>query len=189
MTDDLKKYYNFVKDDVVYIHGEFDEGISKHVIPEFKALINNRLKMKNCGRIVIDICSNGGYIYILSELLALIEIAKEGGIIIETRAMSTAHSCGSILLAAGTVGHRIGSPMTQVLVHHVNIYTQSATDKQLDREYVKAKHLNEMMKGLLKRYTKIPTKTLTEMLDDDSYYVYGEDLIKFGIIDKLAYEV
>lgn len=188
MNDELEKYYNFVKDNVVYIHGSFDEGISKQVIPAFKKLITDKMALVE-KIIVIDICSNGGYVYILSELLALIEYAKEQGITIETRAMSTAHSCGSILLASGTKGHRFASPMTRVLVHHVQTYTQASTDTQLTREYENAKYIAVLMKDLMKKYTNIPAKELDAMLSDDSYYVYGEDLIKFGIVDEFAYKV
>ena len=188
MTDKLEKYYNFIEDDVVYIHGSFDEGISKHVIPAFKKLISEKLPLTQ-KIIIIDICSNGGYVYILSELLALIEYAKEQGIIIETRAMSTAHSCGAVLLASGTRGHRYASPMTRVLVHHVQTYTQASTDSQLTREYDNAKHIAVLMKDLMKKYTDIPAKELTAMLSDDSYYVYGDDLIKYGIVDEFTYKV
>lgn len=188
MSEILTKYYNFVKDGVVYIHGNFDDGISKHVIPEFKELIEDRIHKRN-SKITIDICSNGGYVSILSELLALVEIAKANDIIIETRAMSMAHSCGSYLLISGTPGHRYASPLTRILVHHARTGSHATTDIQLDREYATAKHINTLLKQLLNKYTKIPAKTLTAMLSDDSFYVYGEDLIDFGIVDEFTYEL
>jgi len=188
MSDHLNKYYNFVKDGIVYIHGEFDDGVSKHVIPDFKELIKSQMQLK-AGHIVIDIASIGGYVYILAELLALVEIAKDTGIIVETRAMSTAHSCGSILLASGTPGHRCASPWTKVLVHHASTYSRASTDIQLNREYDSAKHINELLKQFLQKYTKIPAKTLIQMLSDDSFYVYGEDLINFGIVDEFTYDL
>jgi len=187
-NDRLEKYYNFVQDSVVYIHDKFDWGISKHVIPDFKNLINYHKTLKK-GKIIIDICSYGGYVDILSELLSLVEIAKAKGIIVETRAMSMAHSCGSILLASGTPGHRYASPLTRVLVHHASTYSSASTDIQLQREYDTAKRINVLLKQLLQKYTTIPVKSLTAMLSDDSYYVYGEDLLKFGIVDEFTYEL
>lgn len=181
-------YCNFVKDHIIYIHGDFDCGISKHVIPLFKQEITRQKQFKD-QKIVIDISSTGGHISMLAELVALIEMAKSDGIIIETRAMSHAHSCGSILLASGTVGHRFVSPMTRVLVHHTRHWYDTSTDTQIEREYEHAKHVSQIMKKLLQRYTKIPAKILTAMLADDSYYVFGDDLIKFGIADKFAYEL
>jgi len=190
MADEFKldTYYNFVKDNVVYIHDEFDWGISKHVLHDFKKLIDEKSPLTE-GRITIDVCSNGGYVAMLSELLALVELAKEKDIIIETRAMSMAHSCGSILLASGTKGHRSASPLTKVLVHHPTSYNISATGEQLEREYARTKFLNATFKQLLERYTTIPKKKMDEMLEDDSYYVYGDDLIKFGIVDKFEYQL
>lgn len=188
MTEELENYYNFVRNDTVYIHDDIDSGISKHVIPAFKKLIEHESKL--CApKIVIDIASSGGYIYIMGELLALIEAAKEEDIIVETRAMSEAHSCASILLASGTPGHRYASPMTRVLVHHAQQGNNTSTGIQLDREYNNAKHVNKVMEGLLKKYTKIPAKTLTAMLSDDCFYVYGKDLVKFGIVDEFSYEL
>ena len=179
---------NFVKNGVVYIHGDFDYSISSDVIPDFKKLIESQKKLKN-GKIVIDINSPGGYISVLSDLLALVELAKKEDIIIETRSMAAAHSCGALLLMSGTKGHRYVSPLSYVLVHHATTYSRSSTDTQLQRDFDRHQHLNKIMRKIINNYADIPTKELNKMLDDDNYYVYDDKLIEFGIADKLAYEI
>lgn len=179
---------NFVADNVVYIHGEFDETITTEVIHQFRELIANQAMVKE-SIIIIDINSPGGLVSYLSELIALVEEAKALGITIQTRAMSEAHSCGAMLLMSGSPGMRLVSPFTQVLVHHATSGFIHSTDKQLERNVARAKHTNDMIEKLLKRYTKIPKKTMTEMLSDDSYYVTGKELIDLGIADLLLYDL
>ena len=42
---------NFVKDDTVFIHGIFDESISRHVVPQLYKLIDQESKKRwHCSR-------------------------------------------------------------------------------------------------------------------------------------------
>lgn len=179
---------NFVRDNIVYIHGDFDDTITTDVLHPLRKLIASVEKLKD-PKIIVDIASNGGYVYVLAELIAILEGAKKKGIIVETRAMSHAHSCGAVLLMSGTKGHRHVSPLTYVLVHHASGGSYHSTDKQLVREFERAEHLNAMLRKLIEKYSKVPKKELDEMLIDDSYYVFGEKLVKFGIADTISYEV
>ena len=130
------------------------------------------------GKIIFDICSPGGYIQVLSELLALIKQAKEAGIIVETRSMSVAASCGAMLLVAGTEGHRYGSSYLQVLVHHSTQWSVTSTDEQIERDVNRRKFQNTWLRKHLEDSTNIPKKELDAMLSDDGYYVYGDNLLK-----------
>lgn len=178
---------NFINDNTVYIHGAFDENVSK-LLHQIKRIIKRQSEYKHA-KIIFDISSNGGYVYVLFELLALIEEAKKLGVIVETRSMSTANSCGAILLMSGTVGHRYGSPLSYVLIHHpIGGFTHS-TEKQLERTVAQSQHLNKTMKKLIQKYSNIPAKELEEMLCDDSYYIYGDKLLKYGIIDHITFKI
>lgn len=186
MSKDDKKEYNFVKDEVIYIHGDFDHSILRNVIPDFKKLISQQEKLRN-GKIIIDIHSNGGYINVLADLLALVEQAKSKDIKVYTRSMAAAHSCGAVLLMSGTKGCRSVGPFSRVLVHHATQYTRSSTDLQLQREVEQATHLNKILRQAILSYTNLTQRKMDEMFNDDSYYVYGEDLVDFGIADTFEY--
>jgi ATP-dependent protease ClpP protease subunit len=129
-----KESLNFIENDIVFIYGKFDDTISTHVIPGFFDLVKNESKKKD-GKIVIDINSHGGYTRILYQLLAIIENAKSKGVIVETRALGVAMSCGSILAASGTKGNRFISENTTHLCHLGSSGFRVYTDTQLDRAF------------------------------------------------------
>lgn len=178
------KKLNFVSGNIVYIHGEFDKSVMTDVIDSFTKLIDEQSKLKD-GKIIVNICSNGGYLFTLAELLALVELAKDKGVIVETRAMSTALSCGAILLMSGSKGHRYASNWTQVVIHYGERWTRCTTQKQFSRQSEWIKYIDEVMLKTVRKYTIIPESEIQEMFHEDDYTVKTEDLLTFGIVDHI----
>ena len=178
---DKKESLNFIESDIVFIHGKFDDTVSTHVIPGFFDLVKNESKKKN-GKIVIDINSHGGYSRILYQLLAIIENAKEAGVVVETRALSVAMSCGSILAASGTKGHRFIGENTTHLCHLGSSGFRVHTDTQLDRLYKDSKTHFNRIRNLYTKYAKIPD--LENVIKDDTLFIYDEQCVEWGLADK-----
>ena len=176
-----KESLNFIENDIVFIYGKFDDTISTHVIPGFFDLVKNESKKKD-GKIVIDINSHGGYTRILYQLLAIIENAKSKGVIVETRALGVAMSCGSILAASGTKGNRFISENTTHLCHLGSSGFRVYTDTQLDRLYKNSKTHFNRIRNLYTKYAKIPD--LENVIKDDALFIYDEQCVEWGLADK-----
>ena len=80
---DDRKSSNFVRNGRVYILGDFDDTISRYVVPDFNDLISDSVGQKDA-TIPIYINSFGGEADKLQSLLSLIAMAKSVGIGIMT---------------------------------------------------------------------------------------------------------
>lgn len=172
---------NFVIENIIYIHDEFDDSISNNVISFFDKLILSE-SSKREGKIVIDINSIGGSAWQLKSLLMRVEKAKSLGIIVETRVSAIAYSCGSMLACSGTKGHRFISEHAEHLCHLGRGGFIAETDKQLDRQSQRIKKHFDFVRDLYKKYAAIPN--LNQVIKDDSFFVYGKQIIDYQLADK-----
>jgi ATP-dependent protease ClpP protease subunit len=184
---ELKKdtiYLNTYSNNTVYIHDNFDDSLSL-ILPNIDFIINEQ-KDKKAGKIIFDICSNGGYAYILKELLNRVEYAKSQDIIVETIVRSQAYSCGSMLAISGTKGHRYIGEYAEHLVHlgSAGMRVQDNTEFSRMKDYIQ-RHF-DFVKNVYKKYANI--ENLDTKIENDSWYIYGEDCIKQGMADKFLYE-
>ena len=179
---------NFVSEKTVYIHGEFNESIIE-LLPQIQAIIDAQTKLKE-GKIIFNINSNGGYNYILTSLINLIEKAKKEGVIVETVVQHMAYSCGSMLACSGTVGHRYISEYAEHLCHYARGSDYSATPTQIQRNADQFLRLQNNIKALYKKYCE-PTahkeyiEKFFENMKDDNFYIPAEECIKYGLADKI----
>lgn len=173
---------NFIQNDNIYIYGVFDDSISKYIVPDLLKLIEDKKRIKKSSiHFYIESC--GGYTYLLKILLAIIENAKNAGVIIKTFTFSMAYSCGSLLACAGTKGHRYISHDSENLLHLGGAGSCSIrTDKQLERYSTKAKSHFDFVREIYKKYAKV--KDLEKVIKDDNYYIRGQEIIDNGLADK-----
>ena len=174
---------NFVKDNKIFIYGDFDESIAINVLPELLNILNVQVSNKK-GLIKFYINSNGGETSYLYNLLAIIERAKVEGVTIETFVFGNAFSCGSLLASAGTKGSRYISDTARYFCHIGNGSGYTPTTKeQVDRigKYNKA-HFDTIYR-LYEKYANI--KELRKAMTDNMYFITGKDIIKNGLADKM----
>ena len=176
-----EKKCNFVDGNTIYIHAKFDEDIVFEVLPAFDKLIIAE-KAKKSGKITIDIDSNGGYTRYLKSLLLRVEKAKSEGIIVETIVSAYALSCGSMLAASGTNGHRFVSEFAEHCCHLGSAALNVKNDVELERESARIKEHFDFVRRLYKKYANIPN--LNNVIKDDSLYVFGQKIIDWGLADK-----
>ena len=187
---ELKKdtiYLNTYSNNTVYIHDNFNDSLSL-ILPNIDFIINEQKNKKEGGKIIFDICSNGGYAYILKELLNRVEYAKSQGIIVETIVRSQAYSCGSMLAISGTKGHRYIGEYAEHLVHLGSAGMRVQDNVELERMYNNTKKHFDFVKNVYKKYSNIENLDLDTKIENNSWYIYGEDCIKQGMADKFLYE-
>lgn len=186
MTD--KSKVNFIDKNTIYIHGEFNESIVE-LLPKIQEIITTQKTLKN-GKIIFDINSNGGYNYILTSLINLIEKAKKDGVIVETVVHFMAYSCGSMLACSGTVGHRYISEYAEHLCHFARGTDFSATPMQIQRNADQFLRLQNNIKQMYKKYCESTAQKgcitkLFENMKDDCFYIPAKECIKYGLADKI----
>ena len=113
-TEEERKSCNFVKNGKVYILGDFDDSISRYVIPDLADMIAEGAGQKET-MIPIYINSWGGEADKLESILSLLSIASRNGIRIVTYNIGVAYSCGSMLAAAGD--YRFMSKSARNMMH------------------------------------------------------------------------
>jgi ATP-dependent Clp protease protease subunit len=104
---------------------------------------------------------------------------------IVTICMGQAASMGSLLLCAGTPGHRFALPHASIMVHQPSGgYFGQATDVAIH-----AKEILRVKKQLIETYRKHMTKEHSpeeiESLIDRDRFMTAEEAVGFGLIDKI----
>jgi ATP-dependent protease ClpP protease subunit len=182
--DDKKDGLNFVKNGDVYIYGVFDDSIAKSVIPDLVKEIEAK-KSKRDAKISFFIDSNGGETRYLFNLLALVEMAKAAGITIETNVFGHAYSCGSLLAAAGTKGHRRISWLAEHLCHLGSASTGVVVNEvELSRGAERVASHFERVRTLYKKYANL--ENLEDAIKFDNHFIRGEAIIKNGLADSFV---
>lgn len=179
---------NFITNNTIYIHGELGTDIIE-LLPLIRTEIDRQKILKD-GKIVFSINSEGGYMYILTSLLNLIDYAKKEGVIVETVVEFMAYSCGSLLACSGSVGHRYIAKYAEHLCHFPRGSFYSATPTQADRNANYLKRCMQNVKDMYKSNCKeTAQKSYIEKLfynmKDDCFYIPAKECIKYGLADKI----
>ena len=176
------KELNSIDGNSIFIHGIFDETISKNIIPKLIKEIDIQEKIKE-GRLKFYINSRGGYAHMLLDLLALIEIAKKKGIIVETYVFAYAYSCGSLLACSGSKGHRYISYNAEHLCHLGSASTGDViNDTELERSMERVQAHFDRVRSLYKKYANVID--LEEAIKNDNYFLRGQTIIDNGLADN-----
>lgn len=182
----MSEKLNFIHNNTVYIHGLFDDSLST-ILPEIANIIKCQKESRN-GEIIFHINSSGGSACWLLNLLEYIEKAKQDNIIVKTIVLAKAYSCGSMLACSGSVGHRYIGEYAEHLVHlgSVNLQTITTEEQMLRLKEYTTQHF-ELCKKIYTKYASIPN--LNQKLKDGDYYIYGKDIIEYGLADKFFSEI
>jgi len=175
-----KKLDEFLAMPIVVSVNKFDEASAT-------AFITNMILAHNTGQDIIPVIidSYGGQVYSLLNMIDMIEKSElPVATIIEGKAMS----CGAILAACGTKGHRYVAPHSTIMIHDVS-----------SRSFGKAEEIKASAKEV-ERLNKLIYKKLAQTCGkDDKYfwelvqkkgradwYLTPKDLVKHKLADKIG---
>lgn len=130
--------------------------------------------------IEIYINSPGGMVYSTLGLYDFMQKMIKEGYVIKTVNMGLAASGASILLMAGSPGHRFSFKHCTTMVHQPSSGTYgTVTDMEIDcKEYLRIK---EQMNEIVKKHA---SEELIPMMERDKWLT-AEDALKYNIIDKI----
>lgn len=178
-----RKSNNYVRNGRVYILGDFDESISKFVIPDLNEMISDASGQRDV-TIPFYINSDGGDASQLQSLLSLIGMAHQMGIRIMTFVIGNAYSCGSLLAVCGDI--RLMGKGARHMMHMGEIGSSSKTYEQLKRNNKDAKDFFDETVKTYVEHTKMTDKQVREILKDDIYWMDAKQCLKLGLCDSIV---
>ena len=169
-------YSRLLKDRIVFLGSEIDDGVANTVIAQMLFLENQDPEKE----IKLYINSPGGSV---TAGLAIYDTMQYMKPEVSTICIGIAASMASVLLAAGTKGKRFCLPNSEVMIHQIMGGTQGqATDIKIHAEHILK--IKDRLNHLLSKHTGKDLKTVEKDSDRD-YFMSAEEAVKYGIIDKV----
>lgn len=169
-------YSRLLKERIVFLSGPIDDTTANIVIAQLLFLEAEDPKKD----IYLYINSPGGS---AASTLAMIDTMNHIKPDVSTICVGMAASGGAWTLASGAKGKRFALPNSQVMIHQPLGGVQGqATDIAIEAENILK--LRKRLAEMLANATKKNIKQIEKDLERD-YWMYAEDAVKYGIIDKI----
>lgn len=171
-------FAKLANDRAFFINGIINDGVASELCASLisKDLENNK-------QIQLFINSSGGYI---QDILSVYDTMKMLKSPIRTIALGEVSSESVLLLAAGQKGERYISKNSHIILnklYHNSMVYGDMKAVQIHMGFLKIKTDSYM--NSLSECLGIKLKDLNKLLQED-VYLFAEDAIKFGIVDKMV---
>uniref|UniRef100_A0A0R3TW10 ATP-dependent Clp protease proteolytic subunit n=1 Tax=Rodentolepis nana TaxID=102285 RepID=A0A0R3TW10_RODNA len=169
-------YSRLLKDRIICLMGPVNDDLSSIILAQMLFLQSEDKRSP----IHLYINSPGG---VITSGLAIYDTMQYIEPPIYTWCIGQASSMGSLLLAAGTPGHRYALPHSRVMVHQPSGATQGqASDIMIQaEEIIKTKRI---INSIYAKHTNQSLETIEKWMDRD-FFMTPEEALKFGLIDKV----
>jgi len=134
--------------------------------------------------IPIYIDSYGGDVY---ALMAMIDIVKLSDKPVATICMGKAMSCGAVLLACGTKGHRYISPNATVMIHDVSSFSEGKSE-EIKSDAAETERLQKMFYKILDKECERKDGYFDKLVFNkgrSNLYLDADQCVKHGIADQI----
>jgi len=169
-------FSRLLKDRIVVLHGEITDDMSSVVIAQI-LLLESQSTSKP---IFIYINSPGG---VVTAGLAIYDTMQYINAPVSTLVVGQACSMASLLLAAGTKGHRRSLPNSRVMIHQpLGGFSGQASDIEIHAREILA--TKDRLNRLYVKHTGQPLEIIEKTMDRDTWLT-AEEAKKFGLIDAV----
>lgn len=154
---------------------DFDEGI-------WTAINNGQMVIP----VIVD--SFGGQVYSLMRMLDTISSAKTQGATIVTIGKSKCMSCGSVLVAAGTKGHRYMQSQSTMMIHEVSS-SGRGKNMELQADAEETDRLNKLLLEKLSEFANKPKNFFGKLIHKAGHadmFVSAKDVVTLGLVDHVG---
>lgn len=138
-------------------------------------------------RAVIEIYSPGGSLFGAWRIIGLMNMAKTGGMIIETRCNGFAASAGFLIFISGSMGHRTINPYCAMMWHELISFKMLSIDTPSSSED-EAKILRQLQNtgnAYIATRSNLSKEELDEKVKRKEFWMNGKEAFDFGFADKL----
>lgn len=169
-------YSRLLKDRIVFLGTEIDDGVANAVIAQL-LFLESQDKEKE---ITLYINSPGGSV---TAGLAIYDTMQYIQPKVSTICIGMAASMGAVLLAAGAPGKRFALPNAEVMIHQVlGGVKGQATDIKIHADRILA--VRDSLNEILAKHTGKPMKTVAVDTERDNFMT-AKEAQKYGLIDKV----
>lgn len=174
---------------IVYLDDEVYRDSQLKVVRQLSKLANKELQKDKADRrpIKLVISSYGGNVYDAYAIISKMEEIQEKGIEIHTHCNGYAASAGSLILIAGTKGHRTSSRYAWILFHQPQLYSDGHETMQERLSSVRELEvLWRTLTTIIKKHSEIPESEIEDYTEKNIDFSYTpEECIDRKIIDKI----
>lgn len=135
--------------------------------------------------IPIYIDSPGGQV---TAVLGIMDIVKASPIPVATIALGQCASAGSLLLTAGTEGHRFASPNAEIMIHEMNGGVIGPTS-EIENYIEMFKNVQKKLYSIYDKNCKQPAGTFRRLLQENKYqdkYLSANQAKKLNIVNHVG---
>jgi ATP-dependent Clp protease, protease subunit len=169
-------YSLLLKERIIFLGTPIDDQVANLIVAQLLYL-NHEDPEKE---ISMYINSPGGVIY---AGLAIYDTMQMISNPISTFAVGVTASFGTVLLAAGTKGHRYALPNATIHMHQPLGGAQGqATDIEIQAKQIL--RLKALLLGILAKHTGQPLEVIERDSDRD-YYLEAKNAVEYGLVDQI----
>lgn len=169
-------YSRLLEDRIIFLGDAIDSAVANTVIAQLLFLEKQDPKAP----ITLYVNSPGGHV---TAGLAIYDTMQYIKCDVITVCIGLAASMGAIILAGGTKGKRYSLPNSEIMIHQPlgGAEGQAADIKIVAENIIKT---GQVLYGILAKHTGKDIKQVEKDCDRDNY-MYPEDALAYGLIDKI----
>ena len=169
-------FTRLIKERIIFLGTAIDDQIANVIVAQLLYLNHEDPERE----IQMYINSPGGQIY---AGLAIYDTMQMISNPISTFAVGVTASFGTVLLAAGTKGHRYALPNATIHMHQPLGGAQGqATDIEIQAKQIL--RLKRLLLGILAKHTEQPLEVIERDSDRD-YYLEAQAAVDYGLVDQV----
>ena len=166
------------------LFGEVDEEKSQEIIFGMLIMTDYAKNRENLKPIDFYISTYGGSADEMFSIYDMMNITRQK-CEIHTIGLGKVMSAGTLLLAAGTKGHRKIGKHCRVMIHAVNAGALGELHN-MENELLAIKHLQELYINALSVETKMTKRKIQKLIDRKvNVYLTAEEAVEYGIADEI----
>lgn len=169
-------YSLLLKERIIFLGTPIDDQVANLIVAQLLYLSNQDPERE----ISMYINSPGGVIYAGLAIYDTMQMIPNP---ISTFAVGVTASFGTVLLAAGTKGHRYALPNATIHMHQPLGGAQGqATDIEIQAKQIL--RLKALLLGILAKHTGQPLEVIERDSDRD-YYLEAKGAVEYGLVDQV----
>jgi ATP-dependent Clp protease, protease subunit len=177
-------FSRLAKEQQIYLFEEVNNQTSAVIVAQLFHYLNNGDKAKG---IDFYIQSPGGSINDGEAIMDAMERLKDEGWVIRTFAVGHSQSMGSLLLVAGTKGHRTCLPNANIMIHEPASGRGQAKAEDQIHDVAEIAHMKTRMAVRYATYTNMSYDQAMKIMTGPDYNIRAEEALALGVVDKIDY--
>ena len=173
---EVSVFSRLMKERIIFLGTQIDDQVANVVVAQLLHLTHEDPERE----IQMYINSPGGVIYAGLAIYDTMQMIPNP---ISTFAVGVTASFGTVLLAAGTKGHRYALPNSTIHMHQPLGGAQGqATDIEIQARQIL--RLKSLLLGIMSKHTGQPLEVIERDSDRD-YYLEAKQAVEYGLVDQV----